>query len=243
MPLIRTQTTKNPSASQTTKGSTMPSAAAWSGRVFIAVFRFFRYAHPWVHLAALFGVHITGAFLIEGFINIRHPGRLAALSALVSGFVVSLWAWKRYAGTLSPPWIRLVPALCYAFFIAAMSHQPLRGVRLPVSGDAFHPVVYACLAVLWGWFRLSVLRSRQIVPFALWVIAPGALFAVTDEWHQSRVPGRCSSASDIFLDMVGLILGTGVTVFLHRWAPQWTAAAPAVPAQEPNTVRVIANRP
>ncbi len=243
MALIRTQTTKNPSASQTADNLMMPRAAAGAGRVFITVFCFFRYAHPWLHLAALFAVHIVGAFLIEGFMNVRHPGRLAALSALVAGFAVSLWAWRRYAGALSPPWIRLVPALCYAFFITAMSHQPLRGVRLPVSGDAFHPVIYACLAVFWGWFRLAVLRGRHIVPFALWVIAPGVLFAITDEWHQSWIPGRCSSASDIFLDLVGLILGTGVTVFLHRWAPQWTAAAPATLAQEPNTVRVTANSP
>ena len=243
MSLVRTQTTKNPSASQTMKGCSMISAAAQLHRLLAAGLRRLRHTHPWTHLTALFGVHILAAFFIHGFISSRHPGRLVALSALAAGLAVCLWGRRRYAGISSPSWIRLLPVLCYAFFITAMSHQPLRGVSLPVSGDVFHPIVYACLAVFLGWFRVSALRGRQFIPFALWVLVPGTLFAITDEWHQSWVPGRCSSASDVFLDLLGLGIGTGVVVLLHRWAPQWNPDKSGAPFQEPKTVRVTASKP
>lgn len=243
MPLIRTQTTKNLAASQRAKGSSFASAAAWlEGGVRVGM-HLLRQAHPWTHLAALFSLHIAGAVLINGFISRRHPARLAALSGLVLGFAVCLWARKRYGQGLSHPWIRLLPVLCYAFFIVAMSHQALHGVRMPVSGDAFHPVVYASLAVFLGWFRIPVLQTRGLASFALWVIGPGVLFAVSDEWHQSWVPGRCSSVSDVFLNLIGLCLGTGVVVFLRWWAPQWNAASHTGPVHEPTTVRVTAKRP
>lgn len=243
MPLIRTQTTKNRPASQMVKGSAMTSAAVRLGRLLAEGLRRLRNAHPWTHLAAIFGFHIMGAFFIHGFISVRHPVRLVALSALPAGLAVCLWGRKRYADAPSPSWIRLLPVFCYAFFITAMSHQALGGVRLPVSGDAFHPIVYACLAVFLGWSQVSALRGGQIIPFALWVLGPGMLFAITDEWHQSWVPGRCSSASDVFLDLIGLSIGMGVVALLHRWAPRWNSLKPGVPFQEPMTVRVAANKP
>jgi len=243
MPLVRTQTTKNPSASQTMKGCSMRSAAAHRGRLLAEGLRRLRDAHPWTHLAVLFGLQILGAFFLKGFLSSRHPGHLVALSALAAGLAACLWARRRYAGISSPSWIRLLPVLCYAFFITVMSHQPLRGVRLPVSGDVFHPMVYASLAVFLGWFRISALRGQQFIPFALWVLVPGTLFAITDEWHQSWVPGRSSSASDVFLDLLGLSLGIGIVRCLHRWAPQWHSDKPDAPFQEPMTVRVTASKP
>lgn len=243
MSLIRTKIIKTASTSQTAKGLSLGPLAAQLRAVFLTGARRLRHAPPWTHLATLFTLHIVGALLIKGFLNSRHPGRLAALSALVSGLAVCLWARKCLSGKLPSPWVRLLPALCYAFFIAAMSHQPLRGVRLPVSGDAFHPAVYACLAVFLGWFRLPVLQERRLVPFALWVTVPGALFALTYEWHQSWIPGRCSSASDVLLDLIGLCLGTGVVVWLHRWAPQWSTTEARSATQEPSTAKVTASRP
>ncbi len=243
MPLIRTQSPKTASTSQTAKGLSLGSFAAQLCALVRTGARRLRHAPPWTHLATLFTLHIVGALLIKGFLNSRHPGRLAALSGLVAGLAVCLWARKRFTGKLPSPWVRLLPALCYAFFIASMSHQPLGGVRLPVSGDAFHPVVYACLAVFLGWFRLPVLQERRLVPFALWVAVPGALFAFTDEWHQSWIPGRCRSASDVLLDLIGLCLGTGGVVFLHRWAPQWKTTEAKTATQEPSTAKVTASRP
>ncbi|MEJ5364480.1 MAG: VanZ family protein [Desulfosoma sp.] len=221
----------------------MSSAAAPLGRLFAEALRRLREAHPWTHLAALFGSHILGAFFIDGFISSRHPGRLAALSALGAGLAVCLWGRKRYPEMQSPPWLRLLPVLCYAFFITAMSHEPLRGVRLPVSGNAFHPIVYACLAVFLGWLMISLLYRRLFVPFGFWVLAPGTLFAISDEWHQSWVPGRCSSALDVFLDVMGLGIGIGVVIFLQRWAPRWNPRSAGPALQDPMTVRVTANKP
>ena len=36
------------------------------------------------------------------------------------------------------------------------------------------------------------------------------LFAISDEFHQSFVPGRSASLMDIGLDLLGIVLGLGV---------------------------------
>lgn len=50
-----------------------------------------------------------------------------------------------------------------------------------------------------------------------WLILAGALYGLTDEFHQIYVPGRSPDLADLAADVVGVLLGYGTTrVILGR---------------------------
>ncbi|MGQ9670093.1 MAG: VanZ family protein [Desulfosoma sp.] len=194
-------------------------------------------------MAAVFALHLAAGMLIKGFLDPHHLERLVPLSALALGLGFCLWAHTHNQKAHQTYWMRLVPDVLYAFFIAAMSHQPLTGVRLPVSANLFHPVEYACLAMLWGWFCLPVRARRGSLAFGGWVFLPGILFALSDEWHQSWVPGRFCSAWDVVLDAIGLCAGMAAVTALSHWAPLWHPARRHEPDQDWTKASVTARSP
>lgn len=64
-----------------------------------------------------------------------------------------------------------------------------------------HAALYAVLALLldraWRLERWSSCARRPAVMFLV------LLYAVSDEWHQSFVPGRFPSLYDVFFDLLG----------------------------------------
>ena len=86
---------------------------------------------------------------------------------------------------------------------------------IPVSDKVVHLILYTVLGAalawgrVWGGFRISHLVFIGI----------GVLYGLSDEWHQSLVPGRQPSAADLAADTVGVILGyTAVVMHLTRKA-------------------------
>ena len=49
--------------------------------------------------------------------------------------------------------------------------------------------------------------------------AAGIAYAITDEIHQSFVPGRVMSGIDLTVDAVGLLVGIALVERLRRWQP------------------------
>ena len=66
-----------------------------------------------------------------------------------------------------------------------------------------HALLYGVLGGALAWGRVS--GSGRPSPWLL--LGVGILYAVSDEWHQSFVPGRDPSASDVAADAVGLLAG------------------------------------
>lgn len=97
-------------------------------------------------------------------------------------------------------------ALCVA--ITCVSHQP---VVIPEILDfshqdkIIHALVYGLIATAWlRWFLTFNSRTK-----AAWMaITLTAAFGVTDEVHQSFVPGRFADLSDWVADTFGAILAT-----------------------------------
>ena len=102
------------------------------------------------------------------------------------------------------------PAIGWAFVLFALSALPnLRGApSFPFSDKIAHVILYAVLgaALAWGWAR-----SPRTVPHVALLIA-GALYGITDEWHQMYVPGRMPDLADWIADVVGVLVGYGVTL-------------------------------
>lgn len=107
------------------------------------------------------------------------------------------------------------PAAGWAAVLFLLSAWPDPGgiPAFPFSDKVTHVGLYGILGIAlgYGWSR----SPRPIAHGIL--IALGALYGVTDEWHQVFVPGRVPDVADWLVDVLGLILGYGaVVVFIYR---------------------------
>lgn len=108
--------------------------------------------------------------------------------------------------------LRLLPALALAGLIVTLSGLPKLpgGIALPHPWDkVVHASAFATLAFLLEWGLQGPRRwpTYRRHGFAFLVLL---LFAATDEWHQSFVPGRDASFGDWLADAFGTFVGLGV---------------------------------
>ena len=89
----------------------------------------------------------------------------------------------------------------------------------PTLQNVLHVPAYALLAASWRW------ALRAWVPAetgrAMGACALAASYGALDEWHQSFVPGRYASLTDIVLNAAGAVLG----IWLMGWAGNKFAAS------------------
>ncbi|HRV82339.1 MAG: VanZ family protein [Planctomycetes bacterium] len=123
-----------------------------------------------------------------------------------------------------PRGIAWIFPLAWACLIAWLSSQrvhlglPAVGV-VPLLGNLVHAFEYGILAILClpclprkdGWVELQGQAGWMVVLLCM-------AFALSDEWHQSWVPGRSASLLDAVTDLVG-ILGSLWIVRLVGQAP------------------------
>lgn len=104
-----------------------------------------------------------------------------------------LWAWG--------------PALVWMAVTFYLSHQSVVDIPLDAPDYVAHGIGYAGLGAL---FMRALAGGRLSAMSWRWVLLAtllGGLYGVSDEFHQSFVPGRHSSLSDIVADTVGSLLG------------------------------------
>lgn len=113
---------------------------------------------------------------------------------------------------------RFLPPLAVMAIIFTVSHQPGSQLSLPAfpgSDKLAHAAAYGLLALtLIGAFNRSVRQSRPglvVVITSLWSLAYG----LSDEFHQSFIPGRSVSGFDVLADFVGALL-VGAAWWLYR---------------------------
>ena len=95
-----------------------------------------------------------------------------------------------------------LPVVAWAAVIFAFSAVPSLGIGLGgwdlILRKLAHVAEYAILGALLA----RALPSRLSVAFAL-----GVAYAVTDEIHQTYVPGRAGRPLDVLIDAAGVALG------------------------------------
>ncbi len=105
--------------------------------------------------------------------------------------------------------------------IFVASHQPTVGVAERVPDWISHGIAYAVLAFLmaraWGEKRALSLRAAALILLGC------TAYGVSDEWHQSFVPGRHCDPWDVLKDLGGSVLG--IALFLRSTRP---AGSPSV---------------
>jgi VanZ family protein len=117
-------------------------------------------------------------------------------------------------------WLMIAGWMALIFFF---SSQP----QLPSAPDPWadlifkkgaHFTVYAVLAVL---FRRALPLSRRIWALS-WMFT--VLYAASDEWHQSFVPGRHPQPTDVLIDACGAATGLLIFWWLQRRAQAASAS-------------------
>ena len=99
-----------------------------------------------------------------------------------------------------------VPAILWFAFIFALSAQPSLPSPSHISDKEAHAFTYGVLAVLclmgltgWRWRRIA--GATLLGAFVITV-----LYGVSDEFHQTFVPGRSPDVADVMADAVGAAL-------------------------------------
>ena len=105
---------------------------------------------------------------------------------------------RTVSGSFARPWL---PVLAWAAVIFAFSSVPDLGTGLGGWDLLVRKIAHA---VEFGVLGALFLRAtgRPGLAFVL-----GTLYAVSDEVHQSFVPGRMGSAVDVAIDMIGVLAG------------------------------------
>ena len=113
------------------------------------------------------------------------------------------------------------PAASWAAVLFLLSALPDPGgalrfpffLRLPFGDKIAHMAVYAVLGAALAWGRA---RSPRAVGHVL-LLTLGALYGVSDEWHQMYVPGRIPDVTDWIADLFGLFAGYGLAITVFGW--------------------------
>jgi VanZ like family len=94
-----------------------------------------------------------------------------------------------------------LPVLAWAALIFTLSSIPNLSTAEGVLGDVLSYGAHATEYAIFGVLLARALDARVLA----W--AAGVAYAITDEIHQSFVPGRQTSAFDLLVDAVGLAVG------------------------------------
>ena len=132
------------------------------------------------------------------------------------------------ANPLPRPVPRILAAIGWMgpnFLVSARSTVPQPpGIMPAVTSNLGHFSVYFVLAIILWWalggFDLEG-RRRWLLAFGLTV-----LYGLSDEWHQSFVPGRQPDVLDVLVDSVGAICG----LMAAEWAQRRMGSTAEVPA-------------
>ena len=115
-------------------------------------------------------------------------------------------------------WGPVVAQMGAIFFLSSLSEAPL---PQGMSDHFGHSVGYAMLAVLVlralagaTWQGVTALRGAATVVFS-------TLYGMSDEWHQSFVPGRSPAWDDVAADFRGALLGAAFVLILHIINKLW----------------------
>jgi hypothetical protein len=120
----------------------------------------------------------------------------------------------------SPFWLWAPVVLQLALIFAASSIPNLQQLPGGMSDKSGHSIGYALLSVVllraFARGRLAGVTWRA----GLVAIVLATMYGVSDEWHQSFVPGRSPDRYDVLADCIGATLGVALALLagaVQRW--------------------------
>lgn len=102
--------------------------------------------------------------------------------------------------------VRFIPVILIMGIIFLLSHQTgssLDFPKIPFVDKLAHCFLYGVLAIAAIYALPIAQKERKLKRTGVFVILFCLLYGITDEFHQSFIPGRFSSVSDLFADTIG----------------------------------------
>lgn len=108
-------------------------------------------------------------------------------------------------------WVAAVAWMAVIFVLSSQPDSDLAGGRRLDFGvyKLAHLVVFSVLGVLVA----GATRHLNTARAAWWAWVLAVLYAISDEIHQSFVPGRSPLVTDVAIDSIGALLG----IFIYLW--------------------------
>lgn len=91
------------------------------------------------------------------------------------------------------------------FFLSSIPAPVIAQLPFTVWDKLEHVVEYSILAVLVA--RALLVTHKNVIWVGIVTVFVCSLYGVSDEFHQSFVPGRDASVGDILADVIGSCLG------------------------------------
>ena len=112
---------------------------------------------------------------------------------------------------------RFLPPILWAGLIFVLSAQPaLPGPETFVLDFIIkkigHITVYLILYLLL--YRAFFTQKLSVLKISILIFMIGFVYAMSDEWHQSFVPGRTPTIKDLGFDSLGMLIAW---LHLHRY--------------------------
>lgn len=118
--------------------------------------------------------------------------------------------WRRRPFTLVP----LVLVMGAIFLLSHLPNTSLSDPLFPHVDKLAHLIAYAALAASLLYALPETWHKWHLARISLLVVLFCLLYGISDEWHQSFVPGRNASAGDVLADVLGACL---CMVIYGRW--------------------------
>lgn len=167
---------------------------------------------PWIWIAVIFCGQAVGSVAVTVWFKLAIRETLVPILILVLGVVVSgLLAWWKHSEVIERLG-RCVPLVLYALFIFSLSSRDYPDAQVSMNTDLFHLVEFSTLGFFLACLWYPLLRRAGARLFFAAVLGSGLLCALSDEFHQSFVPGRAASVIDLIYDSSALLVAC--TVFL-----------------------------
>lgn len=107
------------------------------------------------------------------------------------------------------PWVAVVGWMALIFIVSAQSTMPTWAPSFEFRDILGHFAAYGILALL----VRCALASAGVGRASVWALAVVALYALSDEFHQSFVPGRHTDPLDLAVD----VIGAAAVLIVFRW--------------------------
>lgn len=112
--------------------------------------------------------------------------------------------------------IRVAAPLALMGLIFFLSAQPNLdsglGIWDTIGRKLVHLGIYSALTLAWAWALRPVLERPALAAAAI-----SLLYAISDEYHQTFVAGRAGHATDVLIDLAGILLA--LALIRHRFGP------------------------
>jgi VanZ family protein len=188
--------------------------------------------NPWNWIAIIYAMQALGAIMAVQLFGLSFTKMASPVGSLILGFAIAVvFRWYDSASRLGP-WKWWVPVIIYALFVFLLSSRSYPEARGVFNTKLFHPVEYVTLGIFLAGAWHCLLKQKGTLGLVLRVQASGIVYALSDELHQSFIPHRNPTLTDVFIDSASVALGLGIFLLariLYRAKERGQTAQPLAP--------------